>query len=137
VGFKYRILGVVDMKTILTFNCLQAERDANKKLRDERFEYPMDLYIKEVKRIDDKRAVVAFTLNSSTKPEVASFSVSGDLCIEGTAEEVSSAIAPIGKDPPVIWKNIYHECVNIMTVLAKFIEVPFPTSNIGDLIGDS
>ena len=125
------------MKTELTFNCLQAERDANKELRDGRLDYPMDLFIKEVKRIDDKRAVVTFTLNSATNPEVASFSISGELLVEGTADEVSAAISPTGKEPPTVWKNIYHESVNIMMVLAKVIEVPFPTPNIGGLVVDS
>lgn len=126
------------MKTMLTFNCLQAEKDANKDLeRNARLEYPMDLFIKEVKRINNTSAVVSFTLSSSTNPEVATFSISGELLLEGSDDEISSAIAPSGREPPSVWKNIYHESVNIMMVLAKVIEVPFPTPNIGGLVVDN
>jgi hypothetical protein len=119
------------MKTILSFNYLQAEKDANKDLeRNARLEYPMDLFIKEVKRINSGSAVITFTLSSSTNPEVASFSVSGELQIEGSDDEVSTALSPTGGEPPSIWKSIYNESVNIITLLAKVINVPFPASNI-------
>jgi len=125
------------MKTTLTFNHLQAERDPNKDLeRHMELEYPMDLFIEDVKRIGDSRAVVSFTLRAATNPEVASFSISGELYVEGSADEVSSAITPAGREPPMIWKSIYHESVNIMMVLAKVIEVPFPIPKIGGLIVD-
>ena len=125
------------MKTILSFNALQAEKDANRGMGTRRLEYPMDLIIKEVKRLDDARAVVSFTLSSATNPEVASFSISGELSIEGSVDEVSAAMSPEGREPPSIWKSIYQESVNVMMILAKVIEVPFPTPNIGGLTVDS
>lgn len=121
------------MKTVLSFNYLQAERDANRRLSDMRLEYPMDLFIEQVKLIDNRKAIISFKMKSATSPEVASFSVSGELRAEGTPEEISSALMQVNDDPPAIWKDIYRDCINVLISLAKIIDIPFPSPSMEDL----
>jgi hypothetical protein len=123
----------VSMKTVLSFNYLQAERDANRRLRDMRLEYPMDLFIEQVKLVEDRKAIISFRMKSATNPEVASFSVSGELRAEGTPEEISSALMQVDENPPAIWKDIYRDCINVMISLAQIIDIPFPSPSMDDL----
>jgi len=123
----------VNMKTVLSFNYLQAERDANRRLSDMRLEYPMDLFIEQVKLVDNRKALISFKMKSATRPEVASFSVSGELRVEGTPEEISSALMQVNDNPPAIWKDIYRDCINALISLAKIIDIPFPSPNMEDL----
>ena len=119
-----------NLKTVLSFNYLQAERDANRRLRDMRLEYPMDLFIEQVKLIEDRKAIISFTMKSATNPEVASFSVTGELRVEGTPEEISSALTQVDENPPAIWKDIYRDGVKVMVSLAKIIDIPFPSTSM-------
>jgi hypothetical protein len=121
------------MKTVLSFNYLQAERDANKRLSDMRLEYPMDLFIEQVKLVDNRKALISFKMKSGTRPEVASFSVSGELRVEGTPEEISSALMQVNDNPPAIWKDIYRDSINSLISLAKIIDIPFPSPSMEDL----
>jgi len=122
------------MKLLLNFNHIQAAREASKDFeRDTTIEYPMDLYIQGVKKENDNRAIISFRLQTTTNPEVASFTLSGDLLLEGTGEEVEIWTTPSTKGPPKVWKHIYQESMNILTVLAKVIDIPFPTPKIGGI----
>lgn len=101
--------------------------------RYEALEYPMDLYIQEVQRVAAKKAVVPFTLQTVTKPEVASFTVQGVMSMEGTADEVDDWITPHDRQPPKVWQDVYQAAANVLSVMAKVLEIPFPTPQIGGI----
>ena len=122
------------MKTEVEFTTLQAERETGKKIkRFEALEYPMDLYIQEVQRVAASKAVVPFTLQTVTKPEVASFTVHGVMAMEGTADEVDDWITPRDSQPPKVWQDVYQAAANVLAVMAKVLEVPFPMPQIGGI----
>lgn len=122
------------MKLLLNFHHVKAEREVSKDFgRDTIIEYPVDLYIQEVKQEDDTRAIVSFRLQTTTNPEIASFTLSGDLLLVGTEEEVATWTTPSRREPPKVWRHIYQESMNILTILAKVIDVPFPTPKIGEI----
>ena len=122
------------MKREIEFTTLQAEREMRKKIhRYEALEYPMDLYIQEVQRVAAKKAVVPFTLRTVTKPEVASFTVHGVMAMEGTADEVDDWITPRDSQPPKVWQDVYQAAANVLSVMAKVLEVPFPMPQIGGI----
>ena len=124
------------MKLSVTFNHIQAEKENGKEFkRDTVIEYPVDLYIQEVRQEDD-RATISFRLQTKTNPDIANFTLSGNLLLEGTGDEVEIWTAPSANGPPKVWKHIYEESMNLLTVLAKVIEVPFPTPKIGGMIID-
>jgi len=125
------------VKLVMNFHHVQAEREASKDFeRGTAIEYPVDLYIQEVRQEDDSRAVVSFRLETTTNPEIASFTLSGDLLLMGTEEEIAIWTTTSGREPPKVWKHIYQESMNILTVLAKVVEVPFPTPKIGGIVID-
>ncbi|MFH0896675.1 MAG: hypothetical protein V1850_01320 [Candidatus Bathyarchaeota archaeon] len=120
------------MKLSVTFNHIQAEREDSKDLsRDATIEYPVDMYIQEVKKEGSNRTVISFRLQTKTSPEIASFSLAGNLLLEGTEDEIDVLTTPSAKGPPQIWKYVYQESMNILTVLANVIDIPFPTPKIG------
>jgi hypothetical protein len=122
------------MKREIEFTTLQAERETRKRItRYGTLEYPMDLYIQEVQRVAASRAVVPFTLKTVTKPEVASFTVHGVMSMEGTADEVDDWIAPHDSQPPKVWQDVYQATANVLAVMAKVLEVPFPMPKIGGI----
>jgi len=119
------------MKLVMNLKGFHAEKRAEDDLeRRTTLEYPMYLYIQGIRQIGESRAIVPFSLKTVTHPEVASFNISGELLIEGSMEEIETLINPAGKQPPKVWKKIYQESVNILTVLANVIEVPFKGSDI-------
>ena len=121
------------MKLQMNFNHIKAERESGKEFtRDTIIEYPVDLYIKEVQQEDD-RTVVSFKMQTKTNPETANFTLSGDLLLEGTEEEVGVWTTPSTRSPPKVWKHIYQESMNILSVIAKLIDVPFPTPEMGGI----
>jgi len=116
------------MNSAIKFNCVHAEKDSSKTFERNGSVYPFDLFIDEVRRMGDTEAIVIFTLRSSTKLGVASFHVSGEMMLQGSGDEISSAISSSGKEPPLIWKSIYDESYSILITLTKMIGVPFPAS---------
>ncbi len=126
------------MELSLNFHQIQAEREGRKEFgRDLVIEYPMDLYIQGVKHEDDGKAVVSFRLQTTASPDVASFILAGDLSLSGTEEEVRLWTTPTREGPPKVWRHIYQEGINILTVLAKVIDVPFPIPEIGGITVDN
>ena len=122
------------MKTEVEFTTLKAERETRKKItRFEELEYPMDLYIQEVQRTTDSKAIVPFTLKTVTKPEVASFTVHGIMSMEGTTDEMDDWITPHDSQPPKVWRDVYQAAANVIAVMAKILEVPFPMPTIGGI----
>jgi hypothetical protein len=120
------------MKLLFSFNHIQAERkDAEGLSRDATIEYPVDMYIQQVKRETKNRTTISFRLQTKTNPEFANFALSGDLLLEGTEDEIEVLITPSSKGPPQVWKHIYQEGMNILTVLANIIDLPFPTPRAG------
>jgi hypothetical protein len=117
------------MKNAITFNCVHAEKESSRTFERNGSEYPFDLFIDEVRRMGDTKAIVTFTLRSSTRLGAASFHVAGEMMLQGSRDEVSSAISSSGKEPPLIWKSIYDESHSLLVTLAKMIGVPFPTSS--------
>ena len=116
------------MNNVVKFNCVRAEKDSGRVSERNGLEYPLDLFINEVRRIGDTKAVVVFTLRSSAKAGMVSLQIAGDMELQGSQDEISSAITSSGKEPPVIWKTIYEESHKILVLLAKMIDVPSPTS---------
>lgn len=122
------------MRLAINFNQIKAEREGlNEVTRDTTIEYPVDLYIQEIKQEDNNRAIISFKLQTKTNPDIANFALSGNLFLEGTEEEVEVWITPSAKGPPKVWKHIYQESMNILTVLANVIDIPFPTPKIGEV----
>lgn len=122
------------MKMTLNINHIQAERENGKDLeRDTSVEYPMDLYIQGVKQGESNSASVSFKLQTISSPEIANFTLSGELIMIGTEEEIEAWTMSSKEGPPKVWKHIYQESMNIMTVLAKVIDVPFPTPKVGEI----
>jgi len=119
---------VGDVNNVVKFNCVRAEKDSGRVSERNGLEYPLDLFINEVRRIGDTKAVVAFTLHSSAKAGMVTLQIAGDMELQGSQDEISSAITSSGKEPPVIWKTIYEESHKILVLLAKMIDVPSPTS---------
>jgi hypothetical protein len=75
------------------------------------------------------KAIVPFTIASKTEPDVATFSLKGEAHIQGAPEEIESWIVPKGEEAPRVWKIIYRESVAMLTILAKFINVPSPSAS--------
>lgn len=126
------------MRMVVNINHIRAEKGSDDDLeRQSIVEYPMDLYIREVKETGLGRVSIPFSLETKTSPQVASFMVSGELLVSGSEEEVEALTAPTGREPPKVWKMIYQETVNILSVLARVIEVPFPAPNMGGVTVDS
>ena len=126
------------MKISINFNHIQAAREDLKDIsRDTTIEYPVDLYIQEVKHDGEDRAVISFKLETKTSPDVANFTLSGNLLLEGSEDEVGMWTTPAANGPPKVWRHIYQESMNILTVLANVIDIPFPTPKIGGIEVDN
>lgn len=119
------------MKTETQVNLLTVKREVTQdNMRTANLEFPMDLYIQEVKREGTKRAIVSFTFKAVTNPEFASFTISGTMSLEGKPVEIEEWITPIKGEPPKVWKHVYKETVGILNVLAKAVNTPFPVAEI-------
>jgi hypothetical protein len=120
------------MKLLFSFDHIQAEiKDTKDLSRDTSIAYTVDVYVQEVKRETKNRTIISFKLQTKTNPEFANFTLSGNLLLEGTEDEIEVLTAPSSKGPPQAWKHIYQESMNISTVLAKVLDIPFPTPKIG------
>ena len=100
--------------------------------------YPMSIYLGEAVGRHGGNAVVPFTVEVKTDPDVAVFSVKGEAHIKGSPEEIESWVVPNGEKAPRVWTRIYQESVAMLTILARFINVPSPpapTSNTPDKEG--
>lgn len=119
------------MHTETQFNLLNVQREVNRDLiRNAKLEFPMDLYIKEVKREGKDRAIVAFTFKTVTDPEFASFTVSGTMSMDGKPAEIEEWITPVDSEPPKVWQHVYKETVAILAIMAKAVNTPFPIAEI-------
>lgn len=109
----------------IQFNYLEVNRTAV----DSRFttlRYPISIYLSEAVGSRKGKAVVPFTIEAKTNPEVASFTLKGDAHIEGLPEDIEAWVVPNGDKAPRIWTRIYQESVAMLTILARFVNVPPP-----------
>ncbi len=107
------------------FKHLEAVRNT----QDTRFtvvHYPISIYLGESIGGHKGEALIPFTVEVKTDPEVAGFSIKGEAYIKGSPEEIESWIIPNGEKAPRIWTRIYQESVAMLTILARFIGVPPP-----------
>jgi len=114
-----------EIKITVQFNYLEANRTA----RDSRFttvRYPISIYLGESIGSKKGKAVVPFTMEAKTNPDIANFTLRGDAHIEGLAEEIESWVVPNGDKAPRIWTRIYQEAVAMLTILTRFVNVPPP-----------
>lgn len=88
--------------------------------------YPISIYLSEAVGSRKGKAVVPFTIEAKTNPEVASFTLKGDAHIEGLPEDIEAWVVPNGDKAPRIWTRIYQESVAMLTILARFVNVPPP-----------
>ena len=119
----HRLAKGVDIS--IRFKHLEAVRNT----QDTRFtvvHYPMSIYLAESVGGHKGEAVVPFTVEVKTDPDVAGFSVKGEAYIKGSPEEIESWVIPNGEKAPKIWTRIYQESVAMLTILARFIGVPPP-----------
>jgi len=114
-----------ELKITVQFTYLEANRTA----KDSRFtavRYPISIYLGEAVGSRKGRAVIPFSMEAKTNPDIAAFLLKGDAHILGKPEEIESWIVPNGEKAPRIWTRIYQETVAMLTILAKFIDVPPP-----------
>jgi len=103
--------------------------EAKKTAMDSRFtmvRYPISIYLGEAVGSHKGKAVVPFTIEAKTDPEVATFTLKGDVYIQGLPEEIGSLVVPKGEKAPKVWIRIYREAVAMLTILSRFINVPPP-----------
>ena len=103
--------------------------EASRTTQDSRFttvRYPISIYLGEAVGSHKGRAVVPFTIEAKTSPEVASFVLKGEAYIQGLPEEIEPWVVPEGEKAPKIWRRIYQEAIAMLTILAKFVDVPPP-----------
>ncbi len=103
--------------------------DANRNTQETRFttiHYPMSIYLGEPVGSHRGNAVIPFTVEAKTDPTVAAFTIKGEAYINGSPEEIESWVVPNGEKAPRIWTRIYQESVAMLTILARFIDVPPP-----------
>lgn len=103
--------------------------EAVKNTQDSRFttvHYPMSIYLGEAVGGHKGNAVVPFTVEVKTDPDAAVFSVKGEAYIKGSPEEIEAWVVPHGEKAPRIWTRIYQESVAMLTILARFIDIPPP-----------
>lgn len=106
--------------------------EARKTAVDSRFtsvRYPISIYLGEAVGNHKSKAVVPFTIEARTEPDVATFTLKGDACIQGLPEEIEPWVIPKGDKAPRVWTKIYREAVAMLTILAKFIDVPSPLAS--------
>jgi hypothetical protein len=116
------------VKILVQFRHIEAEKTET----DSRFttvRYPISVYLGEAIGGHKGKAIVPFTIASKTEPDVATFSLKGEAHIQGAPEEIESWIVPKGEEAPRVWKIIYRESVAMLTILAKFINVPSPSAS--------
>ncbi len=114
-----------ELKITVEFTYLEANRTA----KDSRFtavRYPISIYLGEAVGSRKGRAIIPFSMEAKTNPDIANFLLKGDAYILGKPEEIESWIVPNGEKAPRIWTRIYQETVAMLTILAKFINVPPP-----------
>jgi len=114
-----------EIKITVQFNYLEANRTA----RDSRFtsvRYPISIYLGEAVGSRKGKAMVPFTMEAKTNPDIANFTLKGDAHIEGLPEEIESWVVPNGDKAPRIWARIYQEAVAMLTIMARFVNVPPP-----------
>jgi len=103
--------------------------EANRSTQETRFttiHYPMSIYLGEAVGSHRGSAVIPFTVEAKTDPAVAVFTVKGEAYINGKSEEIESWVVPDGEKAPRIWTRIYQESVAMLTILARFIDIPPP-----------
>ena len=109
--------------------------EANRTTPDTRFtevHYPVSIYLGEAVGKHKGDAVVPFTVEAKTNPTVADFTIKGEAYVKGSPEEIESWVIPNNGKAPNIWTRIYQESVAMLTILARFIDIPppsAPTSN--------
>ncbi len=103
--------------------------EANRTAQDSKFttvRYPISIYLSEATGSHKGKAVVPFTIEAKTDPEIAVFTLKGDVYIRGSPEEIEPWVIPKGEKAPRIWTRIYREGVAMLTILSRFINVPPP-----------
>jgi len=88
--------------------------------------YPISIFIGEAINGRDGNAIVPFTIEAKTDPQIATFTLRGNAQIRGPPEEIESWIIPDGERAPKIWTRIYQEAVAMLTIMARFIDIPPP-----------
>ena len=114
-----------EVKITVQFTYLEANRTA----RDSRFtsvRYPISIYLGEAVGRRKGKAVIPFSMEAKTSPDIASFVLKGDAHIYGLPEEIESWVVPNGDKAPRIWTRIYQEAAAMLTILARFVNVPSP-----------
>lgn len=105
--------------------------EAVKTTQDTRFttiHYPMSIYLGEAVGSHKGTAVVPFTLEVKTDPDIATFNIKGEAFIKGPPEEIEAWVVPYNEKAPRIWTRIYQESVSMLTILARFIGIPPPSA---------
>ena len=116
------------MQTMTQVTCLDVKREADTPIDSRRtLEFPMDLYIENIRRESEDAARITYTLKATSNPPLVSFTISGILHLNGNKTDVDRAITPPDNGPPKIWQQIYQENTQLLMMLASIINVPFPT----------
>ena len=119
------------MRTKTQVTCLDVKREADVSIdRLSTLEFPMDLYIENIRRDSEDAALITYTLKTTSNPPLVSFTISGILHLNGDKTDVDRAITPPDNGPPKIWQQIYQENTQLLVMLASIINVPFPTPDV-------
>lgn len=124
--FPIEELEICDVDIVLRYHRIQALRESDSQITETvSLEYPIDLFIREIKEVEDSVVEVSFMLQSKSRPKLATFTLSGNISISGSRNQILYWITPIGIQPPPIWRYIIQQSLSRMIHLARDIEVPF------------
>lgn len=109
--------------------------EAVKNTQDTRFttvHYPMSIFLGEAVGSYKGNAVVPFTVEVTTNPKVATFNIKGEAYIKGAPEDIEAWVVPNKEKAPKIWTRIYQESVAMLTIMARFINIPPPPAPVSN-----
>jgi hypothetical protein len=75
--------------------------------------------------------ILAFTLELTNQPQLARLAISGIATLNGTKDEIVSALAaPEDKGPPLVLTTIYERIYGLFYLVAGSLKVPHPLPNL-------
>jgi len=114
---------------------VQVERVDGTRLSDKATENVQSNYNLNVSLSEKDRSTDSLTLNFSLEltstPQMAKITVSGNVTLKGTREEIQSGIsAPDDTKPPVVLVTIYERIYGLIYLVAGSLKVPHPMPNL-------
>jgi len=115
---------ITDVTIRLEYQALEAHR-LTRTFKNAKVKCPISIYLGETLNLSAESALLPFSINVESRPELFSFKVKGNMLVEGSpliVEYWSSS----KNGPPKIWRYAYRDVCKVVSELARCLELTLP-----------